>query len=121
MNKVLFYATILVLLIAIYGAINLSITDFQKKNVCPKILNIPACYIVLFFFIMVLVSHLVSPSSVWYFAMLAVPLFLALSGSLTEMSGKVICPRTPGGTPMCFISLGICSLLLIMKIAENKL
>ena len=97
----------------------LSRKDFRKKNVCPKILGVPACYWVFAFFVGALFSHLMNfemPYSHYtYYGFLAIPFLLALSGTLTEMSGKVICPRTPGGTPMCFISLGFCTLLIALK------
>jgi len=112
------------LIFAIYGSFNLSRRDYRKKNVCPKVLGIPACYIVLLFFILTFLAHILKGplSSIWwYYGFLAVPLLLALSGSLAELSGKKICPRTAGGTPMCFISLGFCSTLLILTIIENSI
>jgi len=124
MKSILFYATIGLLLFAIYGAFNISLTDFQKKDVCPKVLGIPACYIVLVFFILALLAHSMShifTSTWWYYGFLAVPFLLALSGTLAELSGKVVCPRTAGGTPMCFISLGFCLTLFLLKILENRI
>lgn len=50
-----------------------------------------------------------------YFGFMAIPFLLALKGTVTELSGTVICPRTAGGTPMCYLSLGFCTLLLALK------
>jgi len=124
MSRLLFYTIIVILLFSIYGSFSLSIADFNTKNVCPKLLGIPACYIVLLFFVLILLSHIFQSymgTRLWYYVFLTVPLLLALSGTITELSGKVICPRTSGGTPMCYISLGICMLLLILKIIEKSL
>jgi len=118
-----FYVTFAVLLFVIYGSWELSITEFKLKNICPKVVGIPACYLVLISFALVFLSHVLRSAfknSIWYFGFIAFPFLLALGGTLTELSGTVVCPRTPGGTPMCYISLGMCSLLIILKIAEIR-
>jgi len=122
-KSLLFYVIAVVLLFVIYGSWELSVTDFRQKDICPKVLGIPACYLVLIFFILVLLSHLlerVFDNKLWYFVFIAFPFLLALGGTLAEISGTVVCPRTSGGTPMCYISLGMCSLLITLKIAEIK-
>jgi len=124
MKKLLFYLVAALLLFAVYGALNLSITDFQKKDICPKVLGIPACYIVLLFFALGFVFHFLGKSMVttwWYYGALCIPFFRALSGTVSQLSGHVVCPRTAGGTPMCFISLGFCTLLILLKLLENKM
>lgn len=98
--------------------------DFNKKDICPKVLGIPACYIVFLFFALALGAHVFKGylgRDLWYYGFMSVPILLALGGTLTELSGKVICPRTPGGTPMCYISLGICTTLLLIKFAETRM
>ena len=123
MKIILFFLIVGILLFTIYGSLNLSITDFQKKDVCPKVLGIPACYIVFLFFALAMLAHVLKgpfQSDWWYYGFMLVPFLLALSGTLAELSGKVVCPRTPRGTPMCFISLGFCTLLILLKVAETK-
>jgi len=112
----LYYINLLVLLFVIYGSFTLSLKDFKQKNVCPKVIGIPACYLVVIFFVGALTVHLGNfemPYS--YYGFMSVPFLLALVGTLTELSGKVICPRTAGGTPMCIISLAFCTLLIALK------
>ncbi|WP_020568263.1 hypothetical protein [Neolewinella persica] len=110
------YVIAVILAFVIYGSFQLSLKDFRKKNICPKIIGIPACYLVLAFFAGALVLHLIGPQLVyWYYGFIGVPFILALMGTLTEVSGKVVCPRTSGGTPMCFISLGFCTTLIVLK------
>ncbi len=112
----MYYIIIFLLLFVIYGSFMLSRKDYRKKNVCPKVVGIPACYLVFIFFAGTLMVHLLNVETpYWYYGFIAVPFFLALTGTLTEMSGKVICPRTPGGTPMCFLSLGFCTALIALK------
>jgi hypothetical protein len=113
----MYYLIITILLFVIYGSFMLSRRDYKKKDICPKVFGIPACYYVFVFFVGTLAVHLLNLEFPYlYFGLLAVPFFLALKGSLTELSGTVICPRTPGGTPMCYISLGFCTLLIGLKI-----
>lgn len=119
-EKAIYIAIIVISFFAINGAVNLSIKDYQQTNICPKLLGIPACYVVLVCFLFILVPHIkrVYRRNLWYFGVLAIPLLLALSGTLSELSGKVVCPRTAGGIPMCYISLGICLSLLLLKLGE---
>jgi len=119
MKQVLYFIIIGLLLFAIYGAFNLSLTEYQEKSVCPKVIGIPACYIVLVFFILVLTAHLLGVNKLWYYSFVAFPFLLALGGTISELSGKIVCPRTPGGTPMCFISLGMCVILIFLKALET--
>lgn len=123
MKQMAFFLIIVILLFSLYGSFNLSLVDFQEKDICPKMLGIPACYIVFVFFLLTLISHIWtrrSPSYLLYYLFLAIPFLMALSGTISELSGKVVCPRTPGGTPMCYISLGICTLLIVIKLVETK-
>lgn len=124
MEQLIYILIIVTLLFSIYGSFSLSVIDFKKKNVCPKVFGIPACYIVFIFFLLAIYSHFMGSGqkiNLLYFGFLAVPFLLALGGSLTELSGRVICPRTRGGMPMCYISLGICTSLLILKVIETNL
>lgn len=122
MKQFIFFLILAILLFAIYGAVNLSLVELEKQNICPRLLGIPACYIVLGAFLLVLVSHvwLPSPKQMAYYSFLSIPFLLALGGTLTELSGTVVCPRTPGGTPMCYISLGLCLTLMVLKFVELK-
>ena len=116
MHHMIYYIIIATLLFAIYGSFHLSKRDYRKKDICPKVLGIPACYIVFVFFVGGLVVHLLlSSEATAYYALIGIPFLLALSGTVTELSGKVICPRTKGGTPMCYLSLGFCTFLLALK------
>ena len=71
MNQILYFALIAILLFAIYGSFNLSMVDYKKKNVCPKVFGIPACYLVFVFFVLALVAHVfngVFADNLWYYA-----------------------------------------------------
>jgi len=117
MKNIMYWITLVIAILAVIGASQLSYTDWKEGNVCPQQLGIPACYIVLAFFVAATISHLTKTSlgNTLFFIFMAFPLFLALKGSITELSGTVVCPRTSSGIPMCFISLGLCISLIGSK------
>lgn len=123
MKQVFFWIIILIALIAIYGTTGLVINEWQSDDACPKIIGIPACYIVFVAFSLGLISHLKSGAAgTWIFFMaIGLVTIIATTGTVGELTGTARCPRTEGGTPMCFISLGICLSLLSSKILYLKL
>lgn len=121
--KNIFYVLIIsILLLAIYGSTDLSMNDWKVGDICPKILGIPACYIVLACFSAALIGHLIPRSSGnWiFFLFVGIVTLIASTGTIGELTGTAKCPRTAGGTPMCFISLAICLSLLASKFAWLK-
>ena len=112
-----YWITLIVLLFVTYSAINLSINDWKQKNICPKIMGIPACYIVASCFITALSCHIINTptSTLFYFVFIGIPGVIALIGSITELSGKTVCPKTASGIPMCYISLAFCVALIVLK------
>lgn len=118
MKNFLSWLIILITLFAIYGSSGLVMKEWALGNICPKILSIPACYIVLICFTGTLLGHLLSSSGgKWlYFVFVGVVTLIASTGTIGELTGTAECPRTNGGAPMCFISLTICISLLAAKI-----
>ena len=122
MKNFLYILIILIAGFAVYGSFSLSMNDWQIGNVCPKILGIPACYIVFGCFAMALITHFIpSSKSKWaFFFFIGIVTLIASTGTIGELTGTAKCPTTAGGTPMCFISLAICLSLLITKFAWLK-
>ena len=110
-------------LFGLYGTFGLVSREFAKGNICPKIIGIPACYIILLSFIMVLVSHsnLLKDSHWLYIIGAGVAWSIAATGTVGQLRGVIECPKTAGGTPMCYLSLAFFSTLLLLKLAETKL
>ena len=106
-----------------YGTIGLVGREISKGNICPKILGIPACFIILASFIMVLASHstLLRDSYWLYFIGAGIAWSIAATGTVGQLMGSIECPKTAGGTPMCYLSLAFFSTLLILKLIETKL
>jgi len=116
--------TIFIFLIAgfaVYGSFGLAIQEWNQSNICPKILGIPACYIVLTCFTIAFISQVLSAKKWIYFLSIGIVTLIATTGTLGELTGIAKCPKTDGGTPMCFISLGICISLLLLKLILLKL
>ena len=123
MKKNIFYwLSTTVLLFAIYGAGSLSLSDFQGTISCPKIAGIPACYLVLLFFVLGAMSHFVKHrfSNKAFFFFIGIPGLLALFASIKELNVPNTCPQTSSGIPMCYISLGLCTTILLFKFLSLK-
>ena len=122
MKNIFYILIIAILLFAIYGSSDLVMNEWEVGDICPKILGIPACYIVLFCFSTALVGHLLpSLNGNWiFFLFVGIVTLIASTGTIGELTNTAKCPRTAGGTPMCFISLAICLSLLSTKYAWLK-
>ena len=115
-KTLLYWIVILVAAIAIYGTYGLALNEWDIGDICPKILGVPACYIVLICFAGGLLSHLfIKSKHTAYFIFIGIVTTIALSGTIGELTGLAECPRTSSGIPMCFLSLGICVTLLLGK------
>lgn len=106
-----------------YGTFGLVGQEIANGNICPKILGIPACYIILASFIMVLLSHsTLLKDNYWLYAIGAgIAWSIAATGTIGQLMGSIECPKTTGGTPMCYLSLAFFTTLLLLKLAEVKL
>lgn len=119
--KTVFSIVILLLLVyAAYGALNLSLEDYRVKDVCPKILGIPACYLVFLSFALLVPIQLIRAKNLYFLLVLAFPLLLALGASGMELAGIEVCPRNAAGTPMCYFSLAFCTTVLVLKLLEIR-
>ncbi|MDA8692428.1 hypothetical protein N9L92_00085 [Saprospiraceae bacterium] len=117
-SSIWFFIALIVLAVAIYGSGSLSLNDMRTPGgICPKLLGIPACYIVLVCFVLALIAHIISMpiSNVIFFISMGIVTLIASYGTAGELIGFAKCPRTDYGVPMCFISLSICLSILLSK------
>lgn len=119
-RSILYVLILLLLAYAAYGALNLSLEDYRVKDVCPKILGIPACYLVFLSFALLVPIQLLKAKKLYFFLVLAFPLLLALGASGMELAGIEVCPRNEAGTPMCYYSLAFCTTVLVLKLLEIR-
>lgn len=120
MTKFLHYVVLLILLFGIYGAGRLSFRQFSSGNICPELFGIPACYIILACFVVPFIAELFSLNSALFYAGVLLAWSIAAYGSTLQLRGIAECPKTAGGTPMCFISLGIFTTLILLKLVQRN-
>ncbi|MEE8625264.1 MAG: hypothetical protein V3T19_07980, partial [Acidiferrobacterales bacterium] len=87
---------------------------WRGLDACPKLGTLPACYIAGLGYVAMAIAVLFAPRRLTALFLLGwAPVFaLALTGSTMEILGHPTCPASPTGTPMCFYSLVVVSLLL---------
>lgn len=97
------------------GVLPISLAELRVGSACPHLGPIPACHLVSLAYatilLLVLHSHLWKPS---VFILAWSPIFLlAAVGSGLELIGYGSCPKTAGGVPKCFFSLGLAVALFV--------
>jgi quinol-cytochrome oxidoreductase complex cytochrome b subunit len=107
-------------IVSIVATLQLVYTDYTIGNVCPKLLGVPACYIILLCFIIPFLVHHLKGNSTYYFLGTGLAFLIALYGSAMQVLSYISCPKTNNNIPMCFISLGIFTSLIILKILIKK-
>lgn len=111
---------LLVFAIGIIGSGLLVYDEIKTTNVCPKLLGIPACYIILACFILPFFTHIVKGKNYIYFLFTGIAFVIALVASIMQFSGLGECPKTANRTPMCYYSLILFSTLIFFKIVIIK-
>lgn len=114
------YVIHLIFLFGIYGAGTLAYNELIYGNICPKIINVPACYIILSCLIVPFIIHLIKENNSVYFIFTGLAWSIAIYGSIMEFLGVSKCPKTDTGIPMCYISLAIFTFLILLKIIQFK-
>ena len=107
--------------IGIVGVLPIVGKQFSGVVACPSLGSIPACYLVLVGYSLIVASILVAARFRFVvFAVGWVPLFaLALTGSGLELFGQNACPRSSGGIPTYYLSFVLVSLVAIIYWAET--
>ena len=121
-SKILSVLIWIVALFGLKGTFDLVWKEFTEGGICPKIIGIPACYIIMSCLILILISQskLLKDKNRLYFIGAGVAASIALGGTVAQLMGWLECPKTEGGIPMCFLSLGMFLCLLGLKGIEIK-
>jgi hypothetical protein len=114
------YLISIIFILGIYGAGNLAYNEFLHEGTCPKLGIIPACYIIFICFVIPFVAHFFNKGKVIYFLFTGFALTLATYASIGQLLGNLQCPKTEGGLPMCYISFGVFTSLVWVKILLLK-
>jgi hypothetical protein len=121
LSKLINVLVALVFSFGIYGAGRLVYKEYIIKQVCPQILGIPACYIIMACLIIPLIAHIFNLRNNIYFAGTGIALTIATYGSISQLIGIADCPRTTNGMPMCYISFLIFLTLVVLKWINIKI
>jgi hypothetical protein len=134
-NKIIY----ILLIIGLLGTGNLVLGEIYQTGTCPKLGSIPACYLVFLCFLIPLIVHYLSNLShgvtlsdtvtksdkyvlpkriynILYYLFTGFALALATYASIGQLLGKIQCPKTDFGLPMCYISFVIFLSLILLKI-----
>ncbi len=119
--RVLKLIKVLLFVTGMAGSGWLVLQELQHSHTCPQIVGIPACIIILVCFIVPFIVLLLGKYDLIYFLFAGLALSIATVASFLQLIGQGECPKTGGDTPMCYYSLLLFSLLIILKIYRNKL
>lgn len=97
--------TYIFLIVWIIGASSLVYSEFTIWDICPKLLWIPACYIIFLFFLLLLFIHILKLKKRYFYIVISIPLSIALYWTIFQIIWTVECPKTEEWIPLCFISL----------------
>ena len=105
---------IAVTVLVLYSLAPVIFNDWQGLEACPKLGPVPACYVVGLSYGAMAVAALWAPRRLTALFLLGwAPVFaIAVTGSTMEILGHPTCPLSPAGTPMCYYSLAVASILL---------
>lgn len=109
-----------IFLFGLFATTKLAYTDFTLGNVCPKLFEIPACYIILLCFLIPFISHIFK-FTYPYFIGTGIALIIAVYGSVMEFLNILSCPKTESNIPMCYISFSIFLSLILLKKFQMKI
>ncbi len=96
------------------GALTISVSHIATDFECPKLFSLPACFLVLAGYSLILVSSMRGTlKPVWLFWIGWVVVFgFALTGTSLEILSHDSCPRSYGNVPACYYSLALATVCL---------
>lgn len=115
------YLIILVLAsISFLSVVVLSVSHLMNGSTCPKVLEIPACYILIFLVGFILISHLnyLKDYNILFFGGAGLTILIAIYASISHIKGTLECPKLFGTIPMCYLSLLTFGIVTVLKIIE---
>ncbi|WP_299835346.1 hypothetical protein [uncultured Tenacibaculum sp.] len=103
------------------GILRAVILQIKTGTTCPKVQEIPVCYVVFACFITALISHVTKKRSYFYFISIGFALLIATTATIMHIKGDFVCPKTLiKGTPKCYYAVALLSSLIILKILHLR-
>ena len=121
MKKVIRFLQFVLILIGIYGVYGLVEQEMAVGNICPPVFGISACYIMAGCLIAIVLSFLGRKWHALFSLGASIAWCLSATGSYYQYKGIADCPMAANDVPMCYISLGLFSLLLILDFIHGKI
>ena len=114
MPVVLFRTAIILLAgIGVLGVGRISVIHWSGDASCPMIGSLPACYIILIGYSLIVLSMYprLPKASILFLVGWAPVITLALAGVVGELTDLLQCPNLENGIPQCFISAALASIV----------
>jgi len=109
--KEMFFRTAIVLLasIGVLGGGRISISHWTGEASCPIIGSLPACYIILIGYSLIVLSMYPRLQKAFVLFLIGwVPVvMLALTGVVGELTDVLQCPHLENGIPQCYLSVAL--------------
>jgi hypothetical protein len=107
-------------LFGVVAAFGISQTQWMGISPCPSIGIVPACYVVLVGYLLMMISAII-PSRILFLTGWLPVFLLAAVGTVSELLSSVpVCPRTESGIPQCYLSLGLVSIIGLVALFTFK-
>ncbi len=107
--------------VGILGMSRVVLQELNTGTACPKVKEIPICYVIIVCFIAALISHIINKKPYIYFVCIGFSLIVAITATVLHINGNFICPKTIiKGTPKCYYAVALLSSLLFLKILHAK-
>jgi len=122
------YLTALFLLTGrgLYAALSVSYSTLTQTAPCPSIVGIPICFVVTAGYLAMVLALLLNKTSystkLFLFGWFVV-FSIAAIGSAFEITTGNVCPVSKHNTPLCYLSLLLCTLIFILfqlKLAQKR-
>ena len=106
----------------IAGVAPIALQQWSGATACPSLGFVPACYIALLGYSLTAISAFLKDRIRLLVFLLGFTPILALAavGSSFELLGQMACPRSGGGTPMCFYSLALAISLAVLYLIDQR-
>ncbi len=113
----------LLLATGLYGALSVSYTTITGTAPCPDVQGLPVCFVVAIGYLM-MVASLFMLNKAWkkriFLSGWLVVFLIAVTGTLLEVMNGNTCPQSADGLPLCYVSLTLCVLILVLNFTFQK-
>ena len=119
------YLLWILLAIGFVGIFRVSLAQLNGSP-CPQVLAIPACYVVLLGYTLMVIAAIFNHSKrqILFVTGWIIATAIAVAGSIAELtSDSQVCPTTSGSSiPLCYVSLALLAgILALFLIARNRI